>query len=103
MKTLPISVAATDIKNLGAAFYQVNGKMAFAFHIDDYDLKVIFLRTILQCFGDYLIWGEQEFQMDGDFDLTYEMYFTDLPVDEFLSVFQDESFHPTITKFHLEK
>ena len=95
-KILPITVGATDILDLKATYYQVNGNVAFAFNIDELSLKVIFLRTILQCFGDYLITGYEEFKSDDEY---YGIYFTDLPVDEFIDTCTTYGVAPTVEDY----
>jgi len=97
-KTTNIKVTARDILNLDFNYY-CNDKGLMSFNIDTAvhsGLSEIFLKNILECFGDYFIIGQSEYWAgypESEYDTEYDeeealfvVYHTNLPKDLFLEV-----------------
>jgi len=86
-KTTNIKVIASDILKLGFTYYSDDKDlMSFHINVDEHlGLSEIFLRNILECFGDYkILWqGEYRAQFsdldydDEDYDEDDEDYYDD--------------------------
>ena len=71
-----IDVQKSDIKHIGHTMYgDDNGNLIILCHCDTAGIEQILLRSILRCFGDYMI--TEEFDADENF---YQIGFrTNLP------------------------
>jgi len=100
-KTTNVKITARDILKLPFTYYcDDEGLMSFSIDmVEDIDLSEIFLRNILENFGDYKIIGQNEYFTefsdieDGEYDIGFfRVFHTNLPKDLFIEVVGDNVF-----------